>query len=364
MTDSRQNSKKNIYLYNLLKAATLELANDDSYLLSRFINVENQISLGSINVEDFSRNIHKAFASSRHSFKVSRVCLALCLPQSKKLQVISSFQNSDMPHNTMTPGYYCYVSPKTSLFSNKDSEVRIYSDIENIINSYRDENRPIQRSIGLLHQMGIKSGLTIPIHINEMFSGFLFLNSCEASNFDKFKDEDYILVCTLKLVAKSILNYYLQKNLSLDLPGFDIKSALNKDGNIFNHSNFAESFKAILSEKTSKVPEVKFRNSIIKPIFFPQADIIYLLVKVLENLGFLYSTNNFTFDVDLINNETAIEIKLQIPLSETQNKILNSLISVNGYAGFRIYQKDNQFTISTDVYVANQQELLSGYSVL
>jgi len=363
MTDPKQYTK-NIYLYNLLKAATIELANDDSYLLSRFINVENQISLGSIDIEDFSRNIHKAFASSRHSFKVSRVCLSLCLPHSKKLQVISSYQNSDMPNNTMTPGYFCYVSPSTSLFSNKDSDVRIYSDIDNIINSYHSEKKPIQRSIGLLHQMGIKSGLTIPIHINEMFSGFLFLNSGETGNFDRFKDEDYILICTLKVVAKSILNLYLQKNLNLELPGFDIKAASNPDGNIFSHSRFAESFKTILSEKTSVAPEVKVKNSIIKPIFFPQADLIYLLVKVLESLGFLYTTNNFTFDVDLIDNETAIEIRLQNQLSATQEKLLRSIISTNGYAGFKIYIKDNQLIISTDVHVASHQELLSGYSVL
>lgn len=357
-------STRNIYLYNLLKASSVELTQDYSYLISRLINVESQISLGSVKVEDFSQYILKSFGTSRHSFKIARVCLAFCLPNSRKLQIISSFQSPEMPENTMTTGYFCYVSPKTSLFSNKTSEVRTYSNIEKIVDSYHQEKRPVQRSIGRLHQMGIKSGLTIPIYVNEMFGGFLFLNSREMANFDNFKDEDYVVLCALKLIAKNVINLYMQDNLNLDKPSFDIAEAINPDTNIFNHSTFTESFKSILSAKRSKTPDVRIKEQISKAFFFPQADAIHVLVKVLEILGLLYTMPEFVFDMSLIDAEASVELKLKQELSPLQEKQLNSMIMTAGLAGFKLYIKDHCLALSTAVQIANQKEVQSGYSIL
>lgn len=75
--------------------------------------------------------------------------------------------------------------------------------------------------VWFLKEMGVKSGLTIPLSISNLSSGFIFLNSAKIGAFDKLNSEDYSVLCLIKLLSLSCLSKFTLSSINTDLKSGD-----------------------------------------------------------------------------------------------------------------------------------------------
>lgn len=273
---------KNIYAFNILKASRVDFSKNYSFLFSTLLNVESELEFGSVSPAGFAENLMTAINHSEAFPQVDRVCLVVAFPGASRLSVLSSHNSERLSSNSMDPNYFCYVSPDSSIFKTKKTDVRIYSNIENIVRVY--DGSPVQRSLALLQKMGVKSGLTVPLSISNLVSGFLFLNSVKEGQFSKLNNEDWSALCLLKLVALSCLNKSLFGAHGIDSTLTETLFEAKHHGNTFS----SEEFKALLSfaftKRFNKVVRVRVLNSGPQSFLFPQTNAAYAIVKIFEGL--------------------------------------------------------------------------------
>ncbi len=204
------NQSANIYIYNFLKSNSASYNADDSFLMSRIINFNNHHYLKGIPQAELASKLYNLFQMSNSSFwkNVDRVCFATREYSSNKLKIISSFQNENVKSSILNPGYYCYVKENSSIFKIQPGEIRCYSDIQNIIDSFQEAKEIPQRSIHLLYLSGIQSGLTIPLVVDENIQGFLFLNSTKIDLFSEIRDQNYSALCLLQTIFSQLLSKF------------------------------------------------------------------------------------------------------------------------------------------------------------
>lgn len=225
----------NIYAFNALKSSKLNLDEDYSFLSSLLIGLEHQIDTGHLSSSDYATALLKAINNTDAFFTLDRVCLVYAEPLSSRLSVVTSAQSESMAENNMASGYSCYVSEESSLFSIKKSAARIYNNIDDILKTYSG-TKP-QRSIKRLANMGVKSGITIPLGQFGFFSGILFLNSIQEGHFKNFKDGDYAILSLIKLISSNMLYRHLHGGISVDKYIFE-KVKEQRFDNIFNFEKF------------------------------------------------------------------------------------------------------------------------------
>lgn len=270
----------NIYAYNILKAPNVQFDKEYSYLQSLILHLENQLEFGKLDYADFAEKLMRSINKTNISFQVDRVCLAVTHPVSRRLSVLSSHNSDRLKDNTMDQSYSCFVGQQSSILKVENTNIRIYSDIEDIVKAY--EGKTVQRSLGRLKDMGVKSGLTIPIKISGVVSGILFLNNTEVGHFDQLKDADYNLLCLIKLVAQSCI----QKSV-FGATGVDSRIATyleNKKSfsTVFSSEEFNETLKEGIEYRFGREFDVGLSCSIKERFLFPSGPILYTVVKCLE----------------------------------------------------------------------------------
>jgi transcriptional regulator with GAF, ATPase, and Fis domain len=318
---------KNIFVYNALNASKCKLNENDSYLHSLLIHLENLQETKDNKLENFATEVLDAINLSNAFYPIDRVCLALTYPNETKIRILSVANSNKISKNLMPIKYSCFVSKGSSLLKTKSSNVRIYSDIEDIIARY-GEGIPVQRSLRLIREMGIKSGITIPLTISNSFSGFLFLNSVETKTFDNLKPEDYSTLCLLKMIASS----YLQRNFINQFHSeIDFSSDFNKISevsNSFSQSVFQKLLEITLIQKYEKEITVLIHSSITIPFFISVKPLISLIIKACDISGYLFTSNKIEIEIELNPNEDCFSLDLKmkdLKLSEQQIKKLQNL---------------------------------------
>jgi hypothetical protein len=322
------NKIKNIYAYNALMSARCELDQNYSFLLSTFLHIINEIDFGTQKIDKFSDNVLRAFHASNVFKHIDRVCLVVTHPIEGKLRVVSSCNSDRLKNNVMGLSYSCFVSSQSSLMRTNKTDVRIYSDINEIIKQY--QGKPIQRSLNFLSQMGVKSGVTIPLNISGLFSGLLFLNSADVGAFDVLNDEDYAVLCLLKLIGESTLQRYLFALSGLD---FQISKSLEtlKTGNFFDINICKLMLTKVIEERYAiKNFQVTLeRKGSDKEFFLSLKPKIYLLMKALEFGYFVKHQNELqiVFDLQEVDeNNGKLEVKIMnYNLKHTQMAFMDTL---------------------------------------
>ena len=119
---------------------------------------------------------------------IDRVCLARQIAGSNQLEVIDAFVTGRVGPSRMVPGYRCIVDPRGSLMRLAPGQLRSFQDAATVVHSFATAQRPVQRSIGLIADSGLHSGLCLPVWSSGRRLGFLFVNTVESGAFDRITD--------------------------------------------------------------------------------------------------------------------------------------------------------------------------------
>ncbi len=320
-------TQKNIFAYNALKASTCKFDENYSHLHSLLLHLENQYSFSESSLEGFSKALMDAINLSGAFFPVDRICLTLTYPQGTRIRAVSVANSMRVGENIMPANYSCFVSKKSSILKTETSNVRIYSDIDAIIAKYKD-GEPVQRSLRLLKEMGLKSGITIPLPLSNFVSGFLFINSVYQGTFDELQPEDYSTLCLLKMVASSVLlkSLSLKGNLDCELgqPLNEIKETTNS----FSSDDLKMTLSKVLTHKYEKEISVDIKTFTKIPLFFSIKPTIYLLTKAFELNGFFFKHDRVEIEISLKQQKEEVFLEMKVPdfkLSERQLQLLQGM---------------------------------------
>jgi len=179
-------STSDVYRISLLKSQRLNSGNMDDWLTYRLSGLGIIISQSS-DLGIFAESILDELKVHDYFKDVDRVCLASKIPNVNRLSVVDVACSKRVTNNSMKVGYSCYTDPKGSLFNLKPGMIRIFGQAKSVIDSFHQQKKPVQRSIGKLAAMGLKSGICLAIGVNNTTEGFLFLNS---QTPDLFSDVD------------------------------------------------------------------------------------------------------------------------------------------------------------------------------
>jgi hypothetical protein len=210
-------SKPNIYVFNLLKSTDVKFDPNESFIISRILSLANTSAMKKINLVDASKKLLKIFEMGNTGIwtNIDRVCFVARDSYSCQLRLLSSAHNEKVAESILVPGYSCMIDERSSLINIKTGEIRVYDNIDNIISSYNSFHKKVQRSISLIHKSNLKSGITIPLKVNGIVLGFLFLNSIKPGEFNKLSSQDYSLLCLVQLVYEALLSDYVFARMDL-----------------------------------------------------------------------------------------------------------------------------------------------------
>lgn len=156
---------------------------EESWIVGQLANVAEDFATGTASVRPASR-LMQVFRSHDFFQSVDRVCLAGRVPDANQLVVVDSATSQRLTRNTLKKGYSCFVNPTGSLFSMQPSTVRVFGECNQVLASFNQQGKPAQRSIALIAEQGLRSGLCLAIGRGNAIQGFLFLNSIDPGLFD------------------------------------------------------------------------------------------------------------------------------------------------------------------------------------
>jgi hypothetical protein len=366
---SLQNSQlKDIYAFNLLRSSSLKMSSSESYLISRLVDIESKLCSGHRDILGFAKQVLDAYEMSESHFDVARVCLAYNPPLSRKLLILSAANVSEDGPADLVPGYYCYVSPYSSLFaytpSNHNGKVRTYSNIDSVIQSFLEAARPVQRTIGKLHEAGLRSGMSIAIDLGRLGNAMLFLNSKKIGAFDQFQGTDFLSTCVLRLVTSAAIQRILtppdpfQLAINLQIENLHIK-------NVFCVRRFSEALSALVGNLFRSKVSINIIDSAAGNFFLPTQTILLLVLNLLRShaeqseIDYLMvsiftsseknSTLEISFDVGASFSRNEAAIAYFKAFASTANLVLNVF--------------DRGFSIESPCQIASEQEIACDYSV-
>ena len=273
---------ENIYAYNILKASKVNFDETHSYLFSSLLNLENRSENNDLPLVNIAEELLKIIRNTDAFRDIDRVCITLTNSNSHKLSILSSANSTKLSDSDLVPGYSCFVQKNSSIFKTKNSSIRVYGDIDEIVSLY--DNNPVQRSLWKLKEMGVKSGITIPLRLSDMISGFLFLNSANIGEFDYLRPVDYTVLCTLRLIVTGCIVQNLKVRTGLGSRAEKYLLSLSQKTNMFVSSEFENSLKEAIKVRFFKDIELEIDNTVGSEFYLSNSQVIYTLLMYLENL--------------------------------------------------------------------------------
>ncbi|MCB1143051.1 MAG: hypothetical protein KDK54_12465 [Leptospiraceae bacterium] len=311
-----------LFYKNFIQSNNFAFKKEYSAMLSKLYSINHSKSPSST-TKSFAEELYKIFQVHPFYKKLNRICLTqLNFPQNELL-ILSQWSDTIADKNLMMEGYRCYVNPEGSLFKLSSFNIRIYNSAEKILNSFREKNLPPQRSLRYLAEMGIRSGICIPLTDgnSQLIMGFLFLNSFEENYFTNLTDEDYAFFSILQ----SISEYYIfQNNPKQQYFSPELKKLAGKEkSEFFNLDHFTSYIQSIRSEYNNDLPEIILDLKFKLPFLYIPNKIIYLLSLALLYLKDSKSTvkisiyeaqENIVFSLEHDLNYESIEKNIQLDL--------------------------------------------------
>ncbi len=184
-------------------------ADEESWIVAQLASVAEDLATGH-SADRPAQRLLKVLKGHRFFQKVDRVCLAGRVPHANQLVIVDSANSDRAPKNILRKGYSCFVNPQGSLFAMQPSTVRVFAECNAVLESFRRQSKPAQRSIALIAEQGMRSGLCIAIGRENLLQGFLFLNSVDPSLFDSITSRYAPLLSLFGLLG----------TISLDASGF------------------------------------------------------------------------------------------------------------------------------------------------
>ena len=341
-----------LYMYNALRGNKNEETTDkDYYYLSRLLNFRNEYNLGQIKDEDFSEKLLDVLRNHPIFDKTTRACIAIAYPLSNKIGIVSSATTK--AKNLMGANYSCYVSRTSSLNSIEKGSVRVYDDIDIIVDEFIEQNKPVQKSLHYLKKMGVRSGLTIKLETRAL-KGYLFLNSDDVGYYSEIEKKCSTYLNLLEMIVSEYFNkkmedFYSVSNIETYLHKFP-SSKLLSNAHLYGKDGIKEISNFISYYMEGDV-SLKIQDNTNKKFLVPWGQISLITSMLLRELGYL---KGIPLDVEIYDDENTMKISL----SSSEFSGRADELSFDHYRGIRkfarnlgielIKQKDN-FLFSLEV---------------
>lgn len=282
---------------------------EETWIVSQLASLAEDLASGTHSHHPASRLMH---VLRGHKFfnQVDRVCLAGRVAHANQLVVVDASLSDRCPPNSLKKGYSCFVNPEGSLFKMKPGTVRVFSDCERVLASFALNGKPAQRSIALISDQGLRSGLCLAIGRGEEIQGFLFLNSIQEDLFRHITVSSAPLLSLFGLVA----------TIGLDTNGFHLASDstalfarfLPNVSTVFDSAHFQSLVTESLAElmgggKTMSV-EIKSDQD-QKPFLYLPTTVIGTLAELVFRTGQTVSGGKLSLELVTINNEVQIKFE-------------------------------------------------------
>ena len=290
---------------------------EESWIVSQLASVAEDLATG-LASERPALKLMQVLQSHKFFQQVDRVCLAGRTPNSNQLVVVDSAVSERSSKNTIKKGYSCFVNPYGSLFSMQPSTVRIFGESTNVLDSFHKQGRPAQRSIALIAEQGLRSGLCVAIGRGTTIQGFLFLNSMEPGLFDHVASRFAPLLSLFGMLG----------TLTLDANGFDGREAQSNwpvDGHVPNHSVSFEndSFVQLVGDHlnhwfgSKNTIELDISPN-VKPFLYLPRLVIESLTEVLLRMQWnvSFERKNLRLSIGLRNDEIIFSIPCGLRLQD------------------------------------------------
>lgn len=243
---------------------------EESWIVSQLASLAEDLASGNHSGHPAARLMH---VLKNHKFfnQVDRVCLVGRVAGANQLVVIDASLSERCPENSLKKGYSCFVNPDGSLFKMRPGTVRIFGDCERVLASFAAQGKPAQRSIALISDQGLRSGLCLAIGRGAEIQGFLFLNSVQEDLFREITVNSAPLLSLFGLIA----------TIGLDTSGFHPNTKGNlrrqdiipKSSTLFSPEHFKSLLESALSlwhrpgkkQQVTIVPKSDFVNFLYLP---------------------------------------------------------------------------------------------------
>ncbi len=190
-----------LHFLSMTKAPLATFSEDDTTILSKIPSLLLNTRANSLEV--LAQRVYDLLTASPDFEALHRVCIAKRMGLSNYLEVLSSMQVAS-GDNRLGPGYHCFVRPESSLLSLKATDIRIFHDAKEVVQSFLDRHEPAQRSIQRIADSGFRAGIVLPLNVAGRNLGFLFLNSLDVS-FARMRSVDYCLFTYLQSLVSLAL---------------------------------------------------------------------------------------------------------------------------------------------------------------
>jgi hypothetical protein len=341
------NLRPNIYAFNLLKSTGVNFSQDESFTISRILDLSNSLTLNNITIEDIAKKTLKIFAMAELETwsKVDRICFAYRDSLSNQIRILSSAQTPNVKENILHPGYSCLINENSSLLDLKDGSIRIYDNIEQILESFVDSKRKIQRSISLLFQSGLNSGITIPLCVQGRTHGFLFINSSELGAFNKLSAQDYSMLCLLKVVFQTMLSDLLNQLIGPALLNC-IAETPNK--NQIDSDNLHSDLEKLCKDYFKIEIQFLVKTKIQEDILISYRKFLHSVIICLNNIQNLSTIKSISLDfIEVKDNFISVVLLVE---DENQFQLNSQVDSVDEIEDLKVsYMKDRiLFTLKAE----------------
>lgn len=290
---------------------------EETWIVSQLVSLAEDLSAGTYSDRPAQKLMN---ILRRHRFfnSVDRVCMAGRVHDTNQLVVVDSSNSARGGENTLKKGYSCFVNPNGSLFKMTPSTIRIFGECNRVLATFAQQQKPAQRSIALIADLGLRSGLCMSIGRAENVQGFLFLNSQEPDLFDDITTRYAPLLSLFSIVA----------TLAMDANGFHLdafhsnvqfQSVLPKIAIRFESNQFARLLEDALTVSTDRTYTVKTEADLQGDnfLYVPQTS-IGAIADFVIHAGYP-QTQSVEVNVSRSGNQIAFAVQLS-PEMKSQEK--------------------------------------------
>jgi hypothetical protein len=182
---------------------------EESWIVSQLASLAEDLASGTHCSHPAARLMH-VLKNHKLFNQVDRVCLVGRVAGANQLVVVDASTSDRCPENSLKKGYSCFVNPEGSLFKMRPGTVRMFGDCERVLSSFAAQGKPAQRSIALISDLGLRSGLCLALGRGAEVQGFLFLNSVQEDLFREISINSAPILSLFGLIA----------TITLDTSGF------------------------------------------------------------------------------------------------------------------------------------------------
>ncbi|MCY2973120.1 MAG: hypothetical protein NTW52_00460 [Planctomycetota bacterium] len=289
---------------------------EETWIVSQLVSLAEDLAAGTYSDRPAQKLMN---ILRRHRFfnRVDRVCMAGRVHDTNQLVVVDSSNSVRGGENTLKKGYSCFVNPEGSLFKMTPSTIRVFGECNRVLAAFAEQRKPAQRSIALIADLGLRSGLCMSIGRAENVQGFLFLNSQEPGLFDEITTRYAPLLSLFSIVA----------TLAMDANGFHtdtlhrnekFESVLPKKAIRFDSTEFSKLLSDALTVATIRTYQVKVSADVEGNnfLYVPKTS-ISTIADFIVHAGYESTTpiklhvtrsgNQITFDVVLSDELKAVD---------------------------------------------------------